>query len=68
MYSRYAKFRDQQRLTDYKVAKATGIATSTISDWKRGLTTPKYDKMKAIAEILGVTVQDLMEEGESNDN
>lgn len=56
-YERYAKIRDLQKLSDYKVTKLAGIkGTATISNWKNGKYTPKDDKMQDIAQVLGVTV------------
>ncbi len=46
--------------TPYKVAKDTGIATATLSDWKNGKYTPKQDKMQKIADYFGVTIDYLM--------
>lgn len=43
-------------MTAYKVAKDTGVSTSTLSDWKTGRSTPKVDKLKKIAEYFGVSV------------
>ena len=34
----------------------TGIATSTLSDWKNGKSTPKLDKLEKIASCLNVDV------------
>ena len=55
-YATYAEVRDSQKLTDYQVAKGTGIAPSTISDWKLGKSVPKVDKLMAIAEFLGISL------------
>ncbi len=46
--------------TVYKLAKATGIAPSTFSDWKSGRYTPKADKLLLIAEFFGVSLDYLM--------
>lgn len=60
MYEKYAKLRDERNLTDYAVANQTGIAPSTLSDWKNGRTVPKADKLKLIAELFGVHIEDLI--------
>lgn len=62
MYEVYAKLRDAKGLTDYAVGKATGIASSSMSDWKAGRSNPKVDKLFRIARLLGVTIEDLMTE------
>lgn len=53
-YEEYAKIRDEKGMTDYKVAKLSGIGRSTFSDWKAGRSTPKTDKLMKISEALGI--------------
>lgn len=60
MYKKYAILRDARGLNDNKVCKATGIASATISSWKNGRYTPKIDKLQKIAELLGVSVTDII--------
>ena len=57
MYDDYRMFRDAKNLTDYKVAKETGISRSTFTDWKNGRSAPKLDKLRKIAELLEVPVE-----------
>lgn len=38
------------------VSKATGIATATLTSWKKGRYTPKADKLQKIAEFFNVSV------------
>lgn len=52
----YATFRDRMGVTDYSVAKATGIAPSTLCDWGKGRYTPKADKLILIAQFLDMPV------------
>ena len=40
-YEKYAAIRDGKGLTDYRVAKDTGIGTATFSNWKNGKYQPK---------------------------
>ena len=54
-YDIYANIRNEKGLTDYRVAKDTGIGTATLSNWKNGKYTPKADKLAKIAEYLGVS-------------
>lgn len=60
MYKKYAELRDSRGLTDYKVAQDTGIAPSTLSDWKNGLYKPKLDKLMAIAEYFDVPLEEII--------
>lgn len=39
-----------------RVSRETGIATSTLTAWKKGTYTPKADKLKKIADFFGVSV------------
>ena len=62
MYNTYARLRDARSMTDYSVAKETGISTVTLSAWKNGKYTPKVDKLVKIAKLFGVTIDDLLED------
>ena len=60
MYEVYQKLLDEKGLKNADVARATGISNMTLSDWKRGKSVPKSDKMRKIAEYLNVSVDYLM--------
>lgn len=60
MYDVFAKLMKAKGCTAYQVSKATGIAQSTLSDWKSGKSSPKSDKIKLIADYFGVTPEYLM--------
>lgn len=62
MYKNYEKIRDAHGYTDYRVAKETGISTSTLSEWKANISKPKVDKLLKIADLFGVTVDELVRE------
>ena len=47
-------------MTQKEFSEKTGIAQSTISDWKRKKTNPVADKILIISETLGVTPYDLL--------
>ena len=57
-YAVYAKHRDAKGLKDYYIAQATGIAPSTMSEWKHGIYTPGFLKLVAIAKFLGFPVEE----------
>lgn len=48
--------------TAYQISKDTGIAQSIFSDWKRGRSKPKADKLKILADYFGVTIDYFYEE------
>lgn len=60
MYEIYQRLLDEKGLKNSDVSRGTGISNMTLSDWKRGKTKPKMDKMKLIADFLNVTVDYLM--------
>ena len=60
MYDIYQKLLDEHKLKNSDIAKATGISNMTLSAWKRGVSTPKQDKLKKIADYFGVTIDYLM--------
>ena len=62
MYDIYCKLRDDRKIKDADVAKATGITKSTFSDWKNGRSEPKLDKLKKIADYFGVPIEYFLEE------
>lgn len=50
----------EKGMTQKEFAKATGIAESTISDWKRKKTNPVSEKLLVICEVLGVSPYELL--------
>ena len=44
-------------VTPNKVSNATGVATATLSNWKKGIYTPKMDKMVKLAQYFNVPVE-----------
>ena len=54
-YLRFEELLEIKGITAYKVAKETGITTTTITNWKNGKYIPKSDKLSKIAEFLGVS-------------
>lgn len=56
LYKKYVELRDKAGVTDYEVAKQTGVSTSTLTNWKYGRYEPKLSKLYNIAKYFGVTV------------
>ena len=57
MFKIYCELRDKKGVTDYQVAKSTGINRSTFSDWKSGRSEPKNEKLQKIADYFGVSLE-----------
>lgn len=62
MYEKFAELLDKNNKTAYQVSKDTGIAQSVLSDWKTGRSKPKVDKLKALADYFGVSIEYFLEE------
>lgn len=56
MYERYLALLEKKGVKTADVAKATGIHPSTFSDWKKGKSTPKAEKLQKIADYFGVPI------------
>ena len=57
MYSRFEHLLQKNNVTAYRVAKETGIAQTTFSDWKKGKSSPKIEKLSKIADYFGVPIE-----------
>ena len=66
MYAKYVELRDNKRITDYRVAKDTGIRRSVFSDWKSCRSNPKADKLKILADYFGVSVDFFLDDDKGN--
>ena len=56
-YNIFEKLLKLNKTTVYRVSKDTGIAASTLSDWKSGRSVPKLDKIKLIADYFDVPLE-----------
>lgn len=52
MYERFKKLCNERGITPYRVAKDTGIAQATLSNWKSGRSIPKLDKIQTLAKYF----------------
>lgn len=63
MYEIFEKLLEEHQKTAYQVSKDTGIATATLTEWKKGTYTPKIDKLKVIADYFDVPVTIFIKQG-----
>ena len=68
MYEIFEQLLQKYGVSAYKVAKETGVTQSTLSDWKRGRSTPKSENMKKLADYFGVSIDYLMTGKEETSN
>jgi transcriptional regulator with XRE-family HTH domain len=60
MYEIFEELLKTNNVTAYKVGKETGIASSTFTAWKNGVSNPKPEKLQKIADYFGVSIDKLM--------
>ncbi len=60
MYEIFARLMKERGLTAYRVSMDTGVSQATLSDWKRGRSTPKLPKLQKLADYFGVTLEYMM--------
>jgi transcriptional regulator with XRE-family HTH domain len=64
MYELLEQLLKERGITAYRLAKETGVTTATLTSWKKGIYTPKLDKLQKIADYFGVSVEYFMGESE----
>lgn len=51
--------RKQHALSQEQLAEALGVSRQTVSKWERGAAAPELEKLRAIADYFGVTLDEL---------
>lgn len=64
-YQAFERLLKEYQVTVYRVAKDTEIPASTFTDWKKGRSVPKLDKLKKIADYFHVPIEMLIGGGVS---
>lgn len=62
LFENIKRIRKARNLTQDEVAEACGVDRATISKWETGEFSPRVDKLVKLANILGCTVDELLEE------
>ena len=57
---RIFKILEEKKISQKEFSQRTGIAQSTISDWKRKKTNPAADKIMVICDVLRITPHELL--------
>ena len=60
MYEIFSKLLEERNLRAADVCMGTGLPSSLFSEWKRGKSNPKADKLQKIADFFGVSIEYLM--------
>ena len=56
-----AELRKQHGMTQLELADKMGVTDKAVSKWERDLSCPDINSLPALAEILGVSVEELMQ-------
>ena len=54
--------RRKQGMSQEQLAERIGVSRQAISKWEGGLSTPELDKLKALSECFGITLDELTSE------
>lgn len=60
MYEIFIKLLEKNNVKPADVCRGTGLPSSLFSEWKKGKSTPKVDKLQKIADYFGVSIEYLM--------
>ncbi|MDO4805174.1 MAG: helix-turn-helix domain-containing protein [Lachnospiraceae bacterium] len=55
----------EKRMTQKELADAIGVDHTVVSKYEKGLVAPPYNRLKAMAEVLGVNIEDLTDAQDS---
>lgn len=57
MYETFEKLLREREVTAYRVAKDIGLSPVVFSEWKKGKSKPKVDKLQKIAAYFNVPLE-----------
>ena len=58
------KYREEKKMTQVEVAEVLGVKPATISKYEAGTLEPNIESLKKLAELFGVSVDELLKEDE----
>ena len=56
---RIYSLRKERGLSQERLAEAVGVSRQTVSKWERGAAEPELEKLRALAEVFGVSLDSL---------
>lgn len=60
-------FRESRKLTHQQFADTVGVSRGAIQQWENGATAPKRVNQPAVAKFMGISVSELMADGQQTD-
>lgn len=64
IYSKIEALLSQHNISAYRLSKDTGISTASLTDWKKGRSNPKADKIQIIADYFNVPISYFLDSAE----
>ena len=61
------KAREKVGLTQQELANELGVVQSTVAMWETQSSSPRADKLPALAKVLGCTIDELLKGDESDE-
>ena len=58
------KKRIEAKMTQAELAKALGVYQSAITQWENGMTSPRLDKLQAMAALFKCSIDELVRKDE----
>ncbi len=62
-----ADLRKEKNMTQMELADAMGVSYQAVSNWERGNSMPDISKLPELAALLGCSIDELLNEGESTE-
>ena len=61
IHARLAELREAKELTQEEVAAAVGVDKTAVSHWENGIARPDISRLPALADTLGVSIDELLD-------
>lgn len=60
IHERVKYFRKEKRYSQEQLARKLHVSQSAVSQWEKGITKPPADQLPALADIFGISVDELI--------
>ena len=55
-----ATAREKRGMNQSELARAVGVSPQAVQKWEAGASVPRANKLKAIAEVLGISIREIV--------
>lgn len=66
IHARILELRTEAGLSQEDLASAVGVDKTAVSHWENGVSSPKGSRLPAVANALGVSIDDLFREAKAS--